>query len=150
MLKLIHKLIYEKGESIMAKETQKEKIERLEKELWEYKVLVSNLQKEIYTMQDKADESFENSSLHIQMAKKIKVLELENKSLKHTIEHDKKVQKLISENKPKNERGAGRKERFTEQDKEMMKMYRLQGKSFKEIAEMYCCSVGLVHKIITE
>lgn len=149
MLHCVHKLIYERV-SVMAKETQKEKIERLEKELWEYKVLVSNLQKEIYTMQDKADESFENSSLHIQMAKKIKVLELENKSLKHTIEHDKKVQKLINENKPKNERGAGRKEKFTEQEKETIRMYRLQGKSMREIAKIYECSVGLIHKLINE
>lgn len=49
-----------------------------------------------------------------------------------------------------NERGAGRKERFNQSDKEAMKMYRLQGKSYKEIAELYGCSVGLVHKIINE
>lgn len=134
----------------MAKETQKAKIERLEKENWEYKVLVSKLQQEIYTMQDKADEIFQNSSLHIQMAKKIKVLELENKSLKHTIEHDKKVQKLINENKKKNERGAGRKERFSNAEKQAIKMYRIQGKTVREIAAFYECSVGLIHKLINE
>ncbi len=54
--------------------------------------------------------------------------------------------------KPKihNERGAGRKERFSDQEKEMMKMYRIQGKTIKEIAEIYSCSVGLVHKLIEE
>ena len=49
-----------------------------------------------------------------------------------------------------NERGAGRKSRFTIQEKETMKLYRIQGKTIKEIAEMYSCSVGLVHKIINE
>ncbi|WP_418223774.1 hypothetical protein [Clostridium isatidis] len=29
-------------------------------------------------------------------------------------------------------------------------MYRLQGKTIKEISERYKCSVGLVHKIINE
>ena len=133
----------------MAKETQKAKIERLEKELWDYKVLVSKLQREIYDMQDKADDQFENSPTYQQMSKKIKSLELEKQCLKGIIEHDKKVHEVISENRPHNERGAGRKERFTNQEKEMMKMYRVQGKSFREIAEMYCCSVGLVHKIIS-
>lgn len=133
----------------MAKETQKAKIERLEKELWDYKVLVSKLQREIYEMKDKADEEFENSPTYQQMSKKIKSLELEKQCLKGTIEHDKKVNEVISENRLHNERGAGRKERFTNQEKEMMKMYRAQGKSFREIAEMYCCSVGLVHKIIS-
>ena len=49
-----------------------------------------------------------------------------------------------------NERGAGRKSRFTIQEKETMKLYRIQGKTIKEIAEIYSCSVGLVHKIINE
>lgn len=148
MITCIHRLIYERGE-VMAKETQRAKIERLEKELWEYKILVSKLQREIYDMQDKADDSFENSTTYQQMSKKIKVLKLENQCLKGTIEHDKKTHELISENRSHNERGAGRKERFTEQEKEMIKMYRAQGKGFREIAEMYCCSVGLVHKIIS-
>lgn len=134
----------------MAKETQKAKIERLENELWEQKVLVGKLQKEIYDMQDKAEDSFYNSPTYIQMSKKIKVLELENKSLKHTIEHNNKIHKLTNENKPKNERGAGRKERFSDQDKELIKMYRIQGKTIKELAEMYECSVGLIHKLINE
>lgn len=134
----------------MAKETQKAKIERLEKELWDYKVLVSKLQREIYDMQDKADDEFENSPTYQQMSKKIKSLELEKQCLKGTIEHDKKVHELISENRPHNERGAGRKERFNDQEKGTMKMYRIQEKSFREIAEIFNCSVGTVHKIINE
>ncbi|WP_394857243.1 sigma-70 RNA polymerase sigma factor region 4 domain-containing protein [Clostridium paraputrificum] len=72
----------------------------------------------------------------------IQKLKNENKSLKSS--------KVVSDKKIHNERGAGRKERFSEQEKEMMKMYRIQGKTIKEIAEMYSCSVGLIHKIINE
>lgn len=52
--------------------------------------------------------------------------------------------------KIKNERNAGRKERFTIHEKETIKMYRIQGQSIREIADMYSCSVGLIHKIINE
>jgi len=31
-----------------------------------------------------------------------------------------------------------------------MRMYRFQGKTIKEIAEIYGCSVGLVHKLVKE
>ena len=57
---------------------------------------------------------------------------------------------LIVKTKTHNERGAGRKERFSDKEKEMMKMYRNQGKIIKEISEIYKCSVGLVHKLINE
>lgn len=72
----------------------------------------------------------------------IQKLKNENKTLKSS--------KVVSDKKIHNERGAGRKERFSEQEKEMMKMYRIQGKTIKEIAEVYSCSVGLIHKIINE
>ena len=49
-----------------------------------------------------------------------------------------------------NERGAGRKAKLTNQEKEMIRMYRIQGKTIKEISQMYSCSVGLIHKIINE
>ena len=70
----------------------------------------------------------------------IQKLKNENKLLKNN--------RVASDEKIHNERGAGRKERFSVQEKEMMKMYRIQGKTIKEIAEMYSCSVGLIHKII--
>lgn len=91
----------------MARETQKAKIERLEKEL-------------------------ENANNTIQQLKN------ENEELK----------KSINVHKIKNERGAGRKARFTDTEIETIKMYRIQGKTIKEIADMFKCSVGLVHKII--
>lgn len=132
----------------MPKETQKQIIERLEKELLEYKALVSKLNKEISNMQDKAEEGFKNSPDYGQMAKRIKELEIKNKSLENTIKHKDNIQKLKNEKK-KNERGAGRKKKLTEQELEQMKSYRLAGKTIKEIAEIYGCSVGLVHSVVS-
>lgn len=91
-----------------------------------------------------------------QRGKTIEKQEKEIQVLKNEIQKLKDENKLLKRNslgkdiKAHNERGAGRKERFSEQDKEMMKMYRIQGKTIKEIAEIYSCSVGLIHKIISE
>ena len=52
--------------------------------------------------------------------------------------------------KLKNERGAGRKEIFTEEQKARVKMLRLQDKSYRAIAKDMKCSVATVHKIINE
>ena len=71
------------------------------------------------------------------------------------------IQKLLKEteelksdnngvNKIKNERGAGRKEMFTEEQKARVKMLRLQDKSYRAIAKDMNCSVATVHKIINE
>ena len=35
-------------------------------------------------------------------------------------------------------------------EKESIRMYRLQGKTIKEIAEIFSCSVGIIHKLINE
>ena len=95
----------------------------------------------------------------VEAVKRGKVLENKEKEiqeLKHEIqklkdENDKlRNSNRVSDKKAYNERGAGRKARFCEQEKEMMKMYRIQGKTIKEISEMYSCSVGLIHKIINE
>lgn len=137
------------------KETQKQQIARLENELKEtknqleeYKTLCNNLNAEVLEMQQRADESFLNSSDYQQMKKHIEFLEAKNKSLDKSIEHNEKVHKLINEKH--NARGAGRKPRFTENEEETIKMYRLQGKTIKEIADMFGCSAGLIHKVISE
>lgn len=52
--------------------------------------------------------------------------------------------------KLKNERGTGRKEIFTEEQKARVKMLRLQDKSYRAIAKDMKCSVATVHKIINE
>lgn len=79
------------------------------------------------------------------------IQELKSEIQKLKIENEKlKSSNTICNRKIYNERGAGRKARFSSQEKEMMKMYRIQGKTIKELAEMYSCSVGLIHKIINE
>ncbi|MCB2300415.1 hypothetical protein [Clostridium tagluense] len=78
---------------------------------------------------------------NIQHDPRIEELEKENKKLKTELKN--KAEKY-------NERGAGRKSKFTEQEVTMIKMYRIQKKTIKELAEMYNCSVGLIHKLINE
>ena len=155
----------------MARETQKAKIERLEKEIEMWRELCSKMQKELSELKELADDSYEKSSTYIQQCKRIELLEEQNEAYRLSVEHEKKmrkalvdnyepeierlneeVQKLKSENKVRthNERGAGRKSIFTEQEKESIRMYRLQGKTIKELAEMFSCSVGIIHKLIHE
>ena len=74
-------------------------------------------------------------------------LKLENNKLKEEIGELKNINKV---QKLKNERGAGRKEIFTEEQKDTVKMLRLQGKSYRAIAKDMNCSVATVHKIINE
>ena len=155
----------------MARETQKAKRERLEKEIEMWRELCSKMQKELSELKELADDSYEKSSTYIQQCKRIELLEEQSEAYRLSAEHEKKmrkalvdnyepeikrlnkeVQKLKSEKRDKihNERGAGRKSRFTEQEKESIRMYRLQGKTIKELAEMFSCSVGIIHKLIHE
>lgn len=75
-------------------------------------------------------------------------LKLENSALKGEIQElNSKVAKLEEKLKTS---GGGRPSKFTDQEKETMKMYRLQGMSIRKIAEIFNCSTGLVHKIINQ
>lgn len=47
-------------------------------------------------------------------------------------------------------RGAGRKPKFNLYQISNIKNARNQGKSYKQIAETYNCSVSLIHKLINE
>ena len=155
----------------MARETQKAKIERLEKEIEMWRELCSKMQKELSEFKELADDSYEKSSTYIQQCKRIELLEERNEAYRLSVEHEKnmrkalvdnyepeierlneEIQKLKSENKVRihNERGAGRKSILTEQEKETIRLYRMQGKKIKELAEMFSCSVGIIHKLIHE
>lgn len=167
----------------MAKETQKAKIERLEKEIDMWREMCSKMEKELTEFRDMADNSFEKSSTYIQYSKRIEMLETQNEAYRLSVEHEKKmrsklvdnyepeikrlndcVQKLKSENKKLEKtltdcveyterlsnRGAGRKKKFDDQEREAMRMYRIQGMTIREIADRFECSVGIVHKIINE
>ena len=138
----------------------------LEKRLNEQNKINVELHNKISQMQP--DDKFENSPIYHQMVKEIEKLkaiirlnEINTKSKDDTIKRDRdNIQKLLKEieelkssnvvNKLKNERGAGRKEMFTEEQKARVKMLRLQGKSYRAIAQDMNCSVATVHKIINE
>ena len=155
----------------MARKTIKgleEIIEDLEKRLNEQNKINVELDNQISQMQMIDDDKFENSPIYHQMVKEIEQLraiirlnEINTKSKDDTIKRDRDtIQKLLKEieelkssnvvNKLKNERGAGRKEMFTEEQKARVKMLRLQGKSYRAIAKDMNCSVATVHKIINE
>jgi len=136
----------------------------LEKRLNEQNKINVELHNKISQMQP--DDKFENSPIYHQMVKEIEKLkaiirlnEINTKSKDDTIKRDRDtIQKLLKEikelksnnvvNKLKNERGAGRKEMFTEEQKARVKMLRLQDKSYRAIAKDMNCSVATVHKII--
>ena len=138
----------------------------LEKRLNEQNKINVELHNKISQMQP--DDKFENSPIYHQMVKEIEKLkaiirlnEINTKSKDDTIKRDRDtIQKLLKEikelksnnvvNKLKNERGAGRKEMYTEEQKARVKMLRLQGKSYRAIAKDMNCSVATVHKIINE
>ena len=138
----------------------------LEKRLNEQNKINVELHNKISQMQP--DDKFENSPIYHQMVKEIEKLkaiirlnEINTKSRDDTIKRDRDtIQKLLKEikelksnnvvNKLKNERGAGRKEMFTEEQKARVKMLRLQDKSYRAIAKDMKCSVATVHKIINE
>ena len=140
----------------------------LEKRLNEQNKINVELDNQISQMQMIDDDKFENSPIYHQMVKEIEKLkaiirlnEINTKSKDDTIKRDRDtIQKLLKEieelkssnvvNKLKNERGAGRKEMFTEEQKARVKMLRLQGKSYRAIAKDMNCSVATVHKIINE
>ena len=138
----------------------------LEKRLNEQNKINVELHNKISQMQP--DDKFENSLIYHQMVKEIEKLkaiirlnEINTKSKDDTIKRDRDtIQKLLKEikelksnnvvNKLKNERGAGRKEMFNEEQKARVKMLRLQDKSYRAIAKDMNCSVATVHKIINE
>ena len=138
----------------------------LEKRLNEQNKINVELHNKISQMQP--DDKFENSPIYHQMVKEIEKLkaiirlnEINTKSKDDTIKRDRDtIQKLLKEikelksnnvvNKLKNERGAGRKEIFTEEQKARVKMLRLQDKSYRAIAKDMNCSVATGHKIINE
>ena len=138
----------------------------LEKRLNEQNKINVELHNKISQMQP--DDKFENSPIYHQMVKEIEKLkaiirlnEINTKSKDDTIKRDRDtIQKLLKEikelksnnvvNKLKNERGAGRKEMFTEEQKARVNMLRLQDKSYRAIAKDMNCSVATVHKIINE
>ena len=156
----------------MARKTIKELeliIANLEIQLEGYRDMIKDRNEVIDKMQLVANDSFENSTEYKRMNNEIEYLrtviqghEISLKAKEVTIKKNRDtIQELLKENeglksnnnsvqKIKNERGAGRKERFTEEEKATVKMLRFQGKSYRAIAKELNCSVATVHKIINE
>ena len=128
----------ELGRQICDKSDLRKEIDSLNKKI----ELDNAFYKDNDTMKKKLDET-----LILSAQKTSKMLEeyrLIVKRLEEELENNNSVHKI------KNERGAGRKERFTDRQKEEIKEYSSQGKSIREIAEIYKCSTGLIHKLINE
>lgn len=123
----------ELGIQICEKSELRQEIDSLNKKI----ELDNEFYKDNDTMKKKLDETL---ILSAQKTARIFALEKELEDLKT----NNYVQKI------KNERGAGRKERFSDNQKDVIKDYRLQGKSIREIAQIYKCSTGLIHKLINE
>lgn len=159
---------------VTIKDLQKQ-LEELKQSINERDIIIQKLNNEISEMIDKSDTSFENSATYKQMAKKMDYLELKIKSINDSAEHNRhmydyelkrnselisEIQKLKNENielttrvdkyNRHNERNAGRKSRFTDKQVSEIKSYRADGKTIKQIADMFNCSVGLIHKLINE
>ena len=118
---------------------QKKKIEDLELEIKCHKDTINTKKNTIKILQTELNQ-VETIKKDLVYGYKTEIKDLKNeiKILNEKIKHK------------HNERGAGRKERFTKQEKASIKMYRLQGKTMKEIAEMFNCSIGLIHKLINK
>lgn len=101
----------------MKKETQKEKIARLESEvselqsnLKEYMMLLEDRNKVIYEMQEKADNEFSNSPYSKQLEQRLFIVEESEKTLRSLLESlekrskdkDNKIQELKNENEKLN------------------------------------------------
>lgn len=143
----------------MAKETQKAKIERLESELAQAHKVIAEQNEYINKIQVAADESFSNSPYKKQLEDKINMLEMKLKSAQDGKEHaeqiakarDERLQEALKEREnTKHYKKLGRKVKFNNAEIQAIKMTRLQGKSYREIAKQFDCSVGIVHKIINE
>lgn len=129
------------------KELKKE-IEQLKREQYKYETK-KKLHKEIETLKKSNEEDLKEAY------NQVAILELQIESKDR--EHNRRIKELekyytykLNNQKKHNERGAGRKAKLTEAEISMIQMYRLQGKKLKEIADMFQCSVGLIHKLINK
>lgn len=129
------KLNGELGRQICEKSELRQEIDSLNKKI----ELDNEFYKDNATMKKKLDET-----LILSAKKSVEIIKLEKEIESLNKSNNSSVQKI------KNERGAGRKERFTDKQKDEIRDYRLKGKSIREIAKVYKCSAGLIHKLINE
>lgn len=145
----------------MPKETQKDKIARLEQELEEQRQRNEQLSQELYRLQNQSDTDFSDSILYKQMQADIDKYKAykdlyEDIRKKRTAERKEykalfgEYQKLKNdtENLTKhNARNAGRKSKITDTDKELIRLERASGATLQALASKYGYSFGTVQAI---
>lgn len=161
----------------MAKETQKDKIARLEAELTEKNKLNAELFEKLRVAQNellaKNTSEIENNPLYIQIKQEMERYELlfnqyrglyEKAESKLAKKHDtniqlkQEIQELKQEcdelrkktERKHNERGAGRKSSMTDEIKQNIIDDRATGMTYKELSVKHGYSVGIIHKLISE
>lgn len=161
---------------MMAKETLKEKINRLEMELEAEKKLNDEILKRLHETErllEKNDNELGTHPYYQQLQQEIEKYKqyyeqykglYEKSEEKRKKEHENHIglyeqihelksetEKLLKQTERKhNERGAGRKSSMTTQTKQYIKNDRANGMTFKQLSEKYGYSVGTIHKLINE
>ena len=127
----------------MSKKELIEIIDKLEGDIYYYKNYTNALEKRIEkTEEDKEFYYKEMVSYREERA------ELADKLFNR--EEREEIKRKKEQLQKHNERGAGRKNKFNEEQVKQIQAAREQGKSIRAIAKEFNCSVGLIHKLINE
>lgn len=136
----------------MATKTEKlqQEIERLKAE---NQSLMESLKRANKQFDDWREQTDVDPADYMQLKRKCDELVFENSTLKYKckrLENDVAYWKAKSQDKPHNERNAGRKSKLSEEQIAAAQMMRMQGRSFREIAEHFGCSPATIHKVCSE
>lgn len=103
------------------------------------------LEKDIYTAPQYVELRNEFNELKTK-SKTMRIYEVKYKSLEEDYEKLKADYDVLSSSI--NSKSSGRPNKLSDSDKELIKMYRMQKKSYREIASLFNCSIGLVSKVL--
>lgn len=103
------------------------------------------LEKDIYTAPQYVELRKKFNELNTK-SRTMRIYEVKYKSLKEDYEKLKDEYDVLSSSI--NSKSSGRPNKLSDSDKELMKMYRMQKKSYREIASLFNCSIGLVSKVL--
>lgn len=120
------------------RETQKQKIARLEAEIAALREQNEQLYVELLKSKEEADNDFMASPCYQQMKNDIQLLKSEIQLLRR----QSNVHKL------KNERGSGRKPKLSDAQREQVIIMHASGKSIRELAKYFNVSVGTISNAI--
>lgn len=140
------------------RETQKTKIERLEAENLTLKAELSALYEKYNALLANADNAAITSPAYQQLQRDLLVQSEAAKLYQRKFAACEKIRyqqaaeiekfhKLIDEQNNKNSRHTGRKPRLTESQIQEILTFRKEGKTIRQIAQHFDCSIGLISKI---